>query len=186
MGDRKKKRGRWAYLDQFQPNLAGEMIYTGSSYRSLLQEEARRRRYLLLGLEGAAMLALILVGGCISAPGVGRCPYVLLPYVGQLAAGVSLCWALGQLLTGGRTLREYVYQATVEKVPLRSGITMVCSGLSMIGEIVYLLLHREEGGLLRGLGFLGLTAGAVALTMHLKVLVKNLKWEKLNRDSCGK
>ena len=85
-----RKKGRRAYLDSFHQTPSGDYIYTGATY-SLANGSGRTA--VRLAVLGAAAVAAEAAAGCFSAPGTGRCFYILLPYAAALIACVLAAWA---------------------------------------------------------------------------------------------
>ena len=80
----KKRRGRRAYLSDFQPQLDGKYVYTGALH---YYEGADRKRSmaLLWGLT-AALAVGALVPGLVRAAGMDNHFYVILPWAAELMA----------------------------------------------------------------------------------------------------
>ena len=136
----KKKRGGRGYLNDFERDLTGRYHYRGKMYH--YRGTLPRQRVLGLLWAGAAVAqVLLLAAGCLDGQGLRRCFYVLLPYVAAFVANVSVCWALGRLTAGGDPLREYVYQASVAKLPMRSMLTAVFSAAAALMCLVHILLN---------------------------------------------
>ena len=136
--------GKKEHLTDFQKTVTGEYIYCGSLY--IFQGSTAQWKALMVRL---SVLAAICVGaelvcGCIAAPGSFRCAYVLLPTVGALLSGISLAWGLVRLLSGGMQLRRYIYDATVARFSLRTGLTAGFSAAAIAGELVYVARHGTQ------------------------------------------
>ena len=126
---------------------------------------------------GIAVLLLTIAAGCVPSVGLQGSVFVLLPYAVQLAAACSLAWACARLLGKEYPLREYVYQQTVCKISLRSGVCIAAAGVSVIGELVQLTRHSDE--ILFSIPFL-LTE--VVMGVAALVLLKNVKkytWKRV-------
>lgn len=118
-----------------------------------------------LAVPAAAAVACEVAGGCFPAPGNGRCFYVILPYAAALIACVMAAWAVGRLIAGGEQVREYVYDATVKKLPGRARAAAALAAATGAGEAVYLLLHGPEGMAAGAAAYLlcqGAAAGSMA------------------------
>ena len=87
----------------------------------------------------------MIAGGCISAPGVGRCFYVLLPYAAQIGVTGSIVWAMTRWQVREYPMRAYVYQSTVKALPGRCLAGAILAGVGLIAETVYLLLSGSGG-----------------------------------------
>lgn len=143
MADKKKKKRR-AHLDGFQKNDQGKYDYTGNVYEyegSGGLECSLRSELLKLWGAAAVLLGSLIASGCVTAPGMDDCFYVLLPYIAALMAGISACWALCRLTSGGNPLKEYVYEASVNALPGRTLLAFFCAAVCEAGEIIYVCLH---------------------------------------------
>ena len=176
-----KKKKRRAYLDDFKVNEEGKYDYTGTVYQYEADEdpenELRRELLKLWGL-GMVLMSSLIGAGCISAPGMDNCIYVLLPYAAALIAGISVFWAFCRLTSGRNPLKEYVYEASVGKLPGRTVMTIFCVVMDIVGEIVYICFHGI-GEKLAGLflfAVLNLLAAASAVLMRRRILGMN--WKK--------
>ena len=182
----KKKKGRRAYLDDFQTTVSGEMIYCGAYYGFQGSDRARRRFLLKLAAASAVAAVFSVLSGCVPAPGTLNCFYVLLPLLGSILSAVSVLWAAIRLIGGGETLREYVYTATVEELPLRTALCIGCAGLSILGELLFLLLNGA-GGKVPGLLLLLLSQGSVLLaSLFCRKTAAAAKWKRLERRDLKK
>lgn len=176
------RRKRRAYLDHFTKTASGEYVYAGGYYAFQDAGKSRKRALAELWICWGCATAAILAGGCIPAPGVGSCAYVLIPYVAAVIAAFSMLWAVGQLTAGGDPLREYVYRDSVEKLPRRSLATAVCALLALAGEGVYLALHSGQAGAAWGAGFLALMAVSAGAALWCRSAILRLKWTKNQGD----
>ncbi len=170
------RRKRRAYLDHFTKTASGEYVYAGGHYIFQNTGKSRKRALLELWLLGGGGAFAVLAGGCIPAPGVGNCAYVLIPYVASVIAVFSMLWAVGQLSLGGDPIREYIYRDSVEKLPRRAVITAVCTLLALVGEGIYLALHRQA--LAWGAVFLVLMALGAGAALWSRRTIKRLNWTK--------
>lgn len=139
-----KRKRRRAYLDDFKKTGEGQYRYEGALYQSTLPEKERRRTSGLLGFCCCGVTALTLAAGCVPSAGMQNSVYVLLPYAVQMAAALSTIWAYGRMARGGDPLREYIYESTVLKLPLRGGLTGCLALVCAVGEFIHLTLCRTE------------------------------------------
>ena len=107
----------------------------------------------------AVLMAAMIINGCIPAPGMAGCFYVLLPYAAQVVSAAALGVALLSVATAGNPLREYQYEAAVKKIPMRSRLAAIFAGASVLGELLYLI---QNGA--------GNAAGMAALFLVLEVI----------------
>ena len=122
-----KSHRRRAYLDDFRKTQNGDYQYEGSRYACELSEKEWKKQSTAMAAAGIAVILLTIAAGCVPSVGLQGSIFVLLPYAVQLAAACSLAWASARLLGKEYPLREYVYQQTVCKISLRSGVCIVRS-----------------------------------------------------------
>lgn len=169
----KKRRGRRAYLDDFQKNAAGEYIYTGKTYA---WGSDRKRSLLRLWLFAGAALCAAVAGGCIPGTGMDGRAYVVLPYVLALIGAFSLCWGVGRLTDGGEPLRGYVYDATVKKLPVRAVLTAVLAGIAFLGELANVIFSQFFGRLFFAFLFMAFEVVILAAALLLRRTILRLEW----------
>lgn len=181
MAEKKKKRGgRRAHLNDYHVDLAGNYVYTGAHYAYIDQGRPLERVKRELWALCIAMLMGVFAGGCSDTPAMMNCWYVILPYLGEAAAAVSVLWALVKMRREKEPFREYVYKATVKALPHRAMLCMIFAGLGFVCMLLYLVNAGTFGG--KGL--------SVALYLAMKLLVGgaawllwryslSLRWEKL-------
>ena len=132
-----RKRGsRRAYLRDFKPDENGNYTYSGRIYRNTSEPDVLRRR--LMTAIGVFSVAFVLEIAAGFLPGTGMEGHILmlLPYALGMAATARILWIFLRILrqagltgsgaqnTGNHEssaqaacLREYVYGATVNKLP---------------------------------------------------------------------
>ena len=140
----KKYKGRKAYLNDFRKNEQGEYEYQGNLY----EWQGEKKEYLknigiLLGC-CVIMLTMLVLGTCLDAPGALNCIYVMFPAAISLVFGISVAWGIGRLCFAEYPMRAYIYEATFQAIPFRSMGTMISAGITIVGEVMYLLLHGIE------------------------------------------
>ena len=174
----KKRKGRRAYLSDFQQNVSGEYIYTGAVYAySDASGKTRKQTLARLWLMGGAAFVAALVQGCIPAGGMLGCAYVLLPFAAELLCACCAVWALIRLTTSREPIREYVYTATVEALPGRAVLTACFAAAALAGATVFLLLHPAERSA-AGWLICALMAAAGIFALLLRKESKAACWEK--------
>ena len=109
-----QKKGRRAYLKDFRKNEHGEYSYKGDLYE-YKGSDLLWKKGILFAL-CAVLLAAEITAGCVSAPGMDNCFYVLLPYAAGLTGCASVCLAICNLCAGNNPLRAYVYEKSVLKI----------------------------------------------------------------------
>lgn len=142
---RKKERER---LGDFGPDEDGRLTYLGDHVRLVGEPGRARLLGTLWGAVAAAAVATV-APGIANPAGLSGCPYVVLPYMLQVVALVSVAWALGRLsvaLRGGERVRAYVRDETVGSLPGRSLLAAALALVCAVGEVVYLTLSATAPG----------------------------------------
>lgn len=174
-----KKRKRRAYLDSFQKDSNGKYVYKGDFYQFEPQGTGLRQEMTRLWVLTGAMMAALIAAGCVDGPGTGNCFYVLMPFVINVIAGVSVCWGLARMTKGGSPMRSYVYQETADQLPARAVFSAICAGTAIVGEVVYLFRNGMEGKLAGCLIFLFMEAFALAAALLIRKQISEMKWKKI-------
>ena len=180
-----KKNNRRAYLNDFQKDETGAYVYCGAVYDYEGSEQGLRSLKVRLCALGALALAALLWGGLIRVPGMDHSIYILLPYAAALCGIVSVCWALERLCVGSVSLRAYLYQESIEKLPIRCIFTACCSMAALAGELAYILINGigipNSGCIL----FLIQQSIVIASALLLRSRILQTKWHKrsaINHD----
>ncbi|MDO4331105.1 MAG: hypothetical protein Q4C58_00265 [Eubacteriales bacterium] len=185
MAEEKKKRGRAAKVEHIARDSAGKYVYQGGFYKYTGEGKltGRQAKAVFLGLSAAAAAAAVACG-CFDVPGMKNCFYVLLPYAGSLLGSVSVLWAVCRILYWGNPLREYVYHATVLKIPGRGLLTAAFTACTLAGEICFLLRNGTgDAGVLKTALFFLLQAGVLAAALTLRSLALVPAWEKIEQNA---
>lgn len=182
MAKKQKKHGRNSYLNDFRLNVAGEYIYDGALYACRDGADGIRAAQRRVWTAGALLVLAAVLGGCIPAPGMQNHFYVILPYLGELTASLTVFWALVRLGRSWTSVREYVYERTVPALPRRAMAAAVCALLGAAAEGVHLVLSGAGGQVFPvALYFLlKLLAAASALTIRRAMILSN--WDKVSKN----
>ena len=141
MAEKKKRRGRREHLNDFYLDVGGNYQYAGP-IRRYEGDMPWRDAALRVGVLAGAMALSLIAVGLIPAPsmvGMGNF-YVVLPYVLELVGVFLSVWAAVRLIAGGEELRNYVYEATVDKFRGRLTMTMIFAISSVIGNAAFLIM----------------------------------------------
>lgn len=174
----KKYKGRKAYLNDFKRNEKGEYSYEGTLYEWKGVPEAYKRTLLELWFFGILELLCAAAAGFFDAPGAMNCFYVILPYIIGLVAAFSVLWGIIRLTEGKNPMRSYIYEASVGKLPARTLLVMIFSGIAVAGELLYVILHGSGGKFPVILAFLLLEALTLLLALKIYKIVSKMSWEK--------
>lgn len=173
-----KKNNRRAYLSDFQKDETGAYVYCGAVYDYEGSAKSLRSLKVRLSALGALTLIMLIWAGFIQVPGMEHSIYVLLPYAAALCGSVSVCWALGRFLSGGVSLRAYLYEESVNKLPVRCAFTACCSIAALVGELIYILINSM--GILHSgcIPFFIQQVSCIASMLLLRSDVMHTRWHK--------
>ena len=177
MASKKSRKGRKAYLNDFQPNLAGEYTYNGAHYRyadSRMPYSAARGKTLLFSL---LTLAGLIIAGCVSEGGMGNTFYVIIPYMAEALCVFLTLMAVFKMLRGGERLREYIYTSSVKRIPPSTLCAAVFAALGIICSLIYIILNGIGSPLELAILYIGKILGIIA-SLALRKHVLGLIWEK--------
>lgn len=176
---KKKRRGRREHLKDFYQDVTGKYVYGGTMYTCGLPKEEYKRLLNILWLCGGGTMAAQILAGCIPAAGMQEGFWVLPFYLGAIISCGMVCWALGELTSGGDPIREYIYAASVEKLPRRCEFSMVFSGLCLVGLLVKLLWSGlQNSSLWATVLFVAIQIAAIGAMLTIKKMINNLHWCK--------
>lgn len=174
----KKRR---SHLDDFHRNAAGDYVYEGAHYVCAAGDAARGRLLRRLWALGTLMAAATVAVGCVDAPGLDGCVWLLLPYVAEVAAVGSVVWALCRLSAGGARLRAYVYRASIKALPGRTIAAAVTAALGLCAEILYWILVGAGEKLPAAVVVCANQAITFVAALVLRRLVRRSAWEEEKR-----
>ena len=174
MADKKKKRpGRRDYLNDFHQNVAGEYMNTGQTHA---WKSPRSRTLLKLWLCAVAALGTAVAAGCIPNTGMERRVWALIPYVLMLISSGVQGWFLYKLTDGGDPVRDYVWRASVPRLPTVGIVTGILAFASIVAEIANIYAPNFAGRLPFALVLIALDVLAGATSVALSRTVKGLEW----------
>ena len=145
MGEQHKKHSRREHLNDFHLNVAGEYVYDGALYACQSDDAKQRRLKRAVWGMAAILIIAVIAGGCIPAPGMQNCFYVLLPYLGEFLGAASVIWALAKLGMDWSAVREYNYKKSVAVLPVRTAVTAVFSLLGIVCELIFFFVNDHAG-----------------------------------------
>ena len=179
MGEQHKKHSRREHLNDFHLNVAGEYVYDGALYACQSSEEKQRRIKRAVWAMAAVLIAAVAAGGCIPAPGMQNCFYVLLPYLGEFLGAASVVWALVKLGTDWDAVREYNYKKSVAVLPVRTVVTAVFSALGIVCELIFFFTDDRAGQTFFALLYILLKLTALLSVLVLRAEIMQAEWDKL-------
>ncbi len=176
----KRPRGRRAHLRYFTPDANGGYTYTGPVATCQNPRPQRLRLAAALGAALAIQILCFVATGVVPVPGMDNTFYVLLPWLGELISLV-LTASSGRLAVylwmDGAQLRLYRYEATVQRLPVRTAAVAVFAALAALGEVVCLLRQGAGGNAAGAALFLGCQACIAAAALACRQTVQMLRFE---------
>ncbi len=176
--DNSKKKGRKSYLSDIQPNLAGEYVYTGDHWSYVPEGKTYRRAMTEIVILSLLSLAALVAAGFVRAGGMGNCFYVIIPYMAEAISVFTLELAVYKILVKGKKLRDYVYTASVPKLPVRALLSAVFSAIGAACIIVFIIINGIDGSLGEIITLFTAKLIAIAAPLFLRKLMSTLRWEK--------
>ena len=169
-----KTSKRWGYLNDYQKAADGGYVYTGRVYTLA---DGKRYRTALTALSfGAAAVAV--GSGCVNAAGLSNTFYVILPYIGEIAACFALCWNTVRLLAAGTQVKAHVRDALEKYLPPAALALIVFAAAGLIASPVFLILHGTEGKPLQCALYLAAKAADLALGVLARRHIRRMRWEE--------
>lgn len=165
MADKKERKGRRAYLNDFREDINGQFVYEGDRYT--LDEEGISRKSLntRLWLLTVVITAGTVASGCLPAACMLNCFYCILPFVGEAIAVFTLVWAMVKYANGGEELRGYIFEKSMGVLPQRSFLAALFAALGFAGVIIYTVQNGFED-----------TAALTVIYLAIKVIVAVCAW----------
>ncbi|MCD7883386.1 MAG: hypothetical protein LUI87_06745 [Lachnospiraceae bacterium] len=173
---KKKYRGRRSYLNDYELDESGAYVYNGTEY---IWKSPRKEALIKIWLLSLAAFAMQILAGCVPDVGMNGRAWVLLPYAAALASSVSLLWGSYTLTDGGERIPEHIYKKSADALPVRSILTIVFSGVAILGELVNLIWQSQFDGSISGaVIYMVSEAAGVILALLLRKTVLGLEWER--------
>ena len=179
MGEQHKKHNRREHLNDFHLNVAGEYVYDGALYACQSSEEKQHRIKRAVWGMVAILIVAVIAGGCIPAPGMQNCFYVLLPYLGEVVAAASVVWALAKLGTDWREVREYNYEKSVAVLPVRTVVAAGFAALGIVCEGIFFFTNKPADKALFALLYVLLKLIVLLCALGVRAKIMQAEWDKI-------
>ena len=169
------KRSRHSHLNSFRPDLNGDYVYTGPLYH-YAGATPFRGAVKAMGVWSCLLGAAVLATGFIEAPAMLNCFYVILPFLGEVICVALAIWSVCRIAHHGDTLREYVYQRSVERLVPCLCLTFGFAGAGLLGNLVFVLSHGFLGKTLATLAVFALRFAVIAAAQMLLRHARAMSW----------
>lgn len=171
MSDKKTRRHRRSYLESFTQNDDGSYTYKGICYR-------RHEPYTPVILWTSIAFAATAASGIFPYAPMMNTFYVILPFLGEIACGGLLLWAVLRVAYHGQVLREYVYEKTAARVNPLSVLTAVFTLAGCVANLVYLILHGFDADALQTIAFFSCRIISAFSVLLARQKAAGIRWEK--------
>ena len=173
---RKKFKNPREYLNDFVLNEDGGYSYTGRRYTV-------DRHYAFYGdvyrklLIGAIIMAVFPVAsGFIDAAGANGAFYVILPFIGEMAALFILFWNIVKLMSQGEEVKEYAFKKTNLWIPGATALLMYFALTGLVMALVYVITHGFEEKAFKCVLYLAIKTVTAFLAFEYKKYYNNIQW----------
>ncbi|MBR1757896.1 MAG: hypothetical protein IJ744_04105 [Lachnospiraceae bacterium] len=177
--EKKKRRSRRAYLNDFHLNEKGEYVYEGKMI-GLVGDESTYRQYLtVITVMSFLILGFTVAAECLPAVTLSKFGLTVIPWLGQLITASLVIYAAWKILWGKNPMREYIYKASAEKLPTRLLLTAAFSFFTAAEETIYILVNGCAGEVLFTVlrPVFSLVCGILAVLLYQ--FVKKTEWKEI-------
>ena len=174
--EKKKKPGRKAYLNDIQPNLEGEYVYTGKHYHFVPGKKSWERASREIAFFSILTLAAFAGAGFTEAGGMGNCFYVLIPYMAEAISLFLLLWSGGKMAFKGGKIREYIFKSSAARIPGACLCTAAFAALGIVCISVFLVLNGTDGSVGELAALYLCKVLSIVSALLLRRLMKSLSW----------
>lgn len=151
----------------------GNYIYTGETLKA--SPDPGKTRLLLAGWL-LTLAALIIGSGCIDAAGADSAFYVIMPYIGEVAALFALTWNAVKIVAGGEKIRKYVLNTAKERIPGACRILTIFASLGLVLSALFLLRNGMEGQTAKSILYLVLKLLTAITAEYYNKLFRSIDW----------
>lgn len=136
----KKRRGRYAYLNDYVKNDNDEYEYQGNVYAAEMDSEEKKtayRRYLIIL---AVILLLLAISGSLPFEGLMKGFYVIIPFITEVGFTMLTIGAAYRIYSHDE-FKEHVYKKSVLRIRSVGPGMMGSTIIRCVASLVYLLLN---------------------------------------------
>lgn len=174
--EKRKKKKRRAYLDDFAKEADGTYIYKGYLYRFKGNwKESIRGLVIRTGLLAAAVVA----AGIVPSAGMMNTAYVILPYTAQVIAAALFAYAVLKIFSSGGEIKEYIYVKSYERFRPYLFMLFVFSLMTLSGELIHYIVSPQPERLLYTVLFCFLEAAVFLICLTLNRFTQLMGFEKV-------
>lgn len=172
------KQKRWEYLNDYKKDQSGKYVYCGNQY-SYADEETKKNKIRAFIVFDTLLFCTVIGSGCINAAGMNNSFYVIIPYIGEVAALFMLVWNSVKILKEGGKIKEHNLISAEKYVPFAALMIMIFACIGLICSVVFVALNGFEGGKLKCIGYMILKITAFIFAFCYKKVFDSTSWQKL-------
>ena len=169
----KKERQKEKLKDIHQDN-EGNLIYTGELLKASGDVSGVRVK-LITGI--VVIAAAVVASGCIDAAGANNSFYVILPYIGEVAAAFVLVWNSVRVVYAAGGIRKYILDTCSSRIPGACRMLTVFAVAGMIGSCIYMAQWGMGGQTLKSILYPLLKVIAAVAAEMFRRYYDNIIWE---------
>ena len=170
---------RSEYLNQYKMNDNGKYEYRGG-FRSVNDNpKGIKKTYTLLWIYNAVIFGLVVGSGCVNAAGMNNTFYVIIPYIAEVAFLFAYLWNCTKLLLQGVKVKEYIYKTCFPRLsPISVGLA-VCSAISFICSLVFIITSGFEGQAFKCILYLVFKIIVFCSAFFSSRFIASIKWMEI-------
>lgn len=177
-GQKKRKKGRRAYLEDIHRTADGSYVYTGPCFEYDAEVNTRGSVLLRLWLLLLPALAASVISTCFNVPFMRDTWYTIAPYAFELTSIGAAVWAAGRITANGTILREYVRRQTFGALPVRCWLAVGFAGAGVAGAAAFMLAHGVQGEPFRCAAYLALKAVVIVCCAFTARFAPSVAWSE--------
>ena len=179
MTEKKTKKKKRAYLDDFEKEADGTYIYKGYLYRYKGNwKENIRGLWIRTGL----LIAAVVAAGLVPSAGMMNTAYVILPYTAQMTVSALFAFGVLKLSASGSEVKEYIYQRSYERFRPYLFMLFVLSAMTLAGELIHYAVSPQPQRLLYTVLFCILEAAVFLICLALNRFTQLMSFEKVKNQ----
>ena len=155
----------------------GSVSYTGQLYRMGGDAADVKRLRTQLTWMLPVIAAVAAGSGLIDAAGASNSVYVILPYIGEVAAAFVLIWNMARLIHAGDAVRDYVLESAVPRASGAVNILIFFAAAGCTMSCLWLARNGTGGRLAASISYPLLKAVSAACAVCYSKLLRSVNWE---------
>ncbi len=172
------------YVKDYEAAADGSFHYRGAYYKLKLDSQGKRKASLDCFVCAAVMMTLFFVSLCINNDG-SRVFYILMPYI---FCGLPLFYCLrgcDVFRKAGPAMERREYERGILRIKRSAAAAAVLTGYTAAADLLFLLVHRKEIGILQETVFWMVCMGIFLTALKAAFTGNKLKSETREEEGNG-